>query len=75
VSAYHPKPGEAKALLRGLTSAQRNAVRTGALTRGRGYWPLRDALWAKGLFTTANREDVLTPLGIELQLLIRTGGA
>ncbi len=73
MSAYNPQPGEAEALLRGLTPAQYRAVRAGALARGRGYWPLRDALWAKGLFTTANRADVLTPLGIEMQQLMRSG--
>lgn len=73
MSAYHPTNGEAEALLRGLTPAQYRAVRAGALVRGRGYWPLKHALWGKGLFTTANRADVLTPLGIEVQQLMRSG--
>lgn len=73
MSAFSPQSGEAKALVGTLTMAQRRAVRTGRLVRGRGYWPLRHALWEKGLFTTAALTDVLTPLGHEVQAELRGG--
>ncbi|MDE2595966.1 MAG: hypothetical protein KGL44_03715 [Sphingomonadales bacterium] len=73
MSATAPVPGEAEALLPRLSPAQYRAVRDGKLVYGPGYWPLKHALWARGLFTTANRYDVLTRLGEEVQALIRKG--
>jgi len=59
-----------------LTPAQYRAVRSGSLMRGRGYWPLKQALVDKKLFTSANGRDVLTPLGQTLRerLLAQAGG-
>lgn len=70
MSAIDPQPGEAEALLKGLTPAQYRVMRAGGLTMKPGYWPLRAALIDKGLMTTANRELVLTPLGHALRALI-----
>lgn len=73
MSAYNPQPGEAAAIARNLTVPQRRSVRDG--TTGKrvgqlGYWRLIVALRTKGLFTTADRKDVLTPLGREVQALL-----
>ena len=70
MSVIDPQPGEAEALLKGLTSAQYRAVRVGGLMMGRGYWPLRNALIDKGLMFTANLQPVLTPLGNAVRALI-----
>lgn len=73
MSAYDPQPGEAAAVMHNLTAPQRRSVRNG--TTGKrvgqlGYWRLICALRAKGLFTTADRKDVLTPLGREVQAML-----
>lgn len=77
MSAVDPQPGEAKAVAAKLTAAQRGAVLRGTIgpnqwDRGPGYWPLRSALTAKGLFTTAQLRDVLTPLGKAVQVHLRS---
>jgi len=48
---------------RGLTDAQWRAVLCGEIPMGSGYWPLREALVAKKLFTIANRIPVRTAWG------------
>jgi len=73
MSSYDPQPGEAAAIMHNLTEPQRRSVRDG--TTGKrcgqlGYWRLITALRAKGLFTTADRKDVLTPLGREVQAML-----
>ncbi|MEQ1499153.1 MAG: hypothetical protein ABL914_10865 [Novosphingobium sp.] len=78
MSAYDPQPGEAAAIGHNLTVPQRRSVRDG--TTGKqpgqlGYWRLICALRAKGLFTTADRKDVLTPLGQEVQAWLGGGAA
>lgn len=80
MSAYDPQPGEAETIARQLTVAQRRAVRNGQIGKGsngtdrsHGYWPLREGLTARGLFTTANLRDVLTPLGKAVQRLLVPG--
>ncbi len=77
MSAWDPQPGEAEAVCAKLTVAQTRAVLRGTIgpnqwDRGPGYWPLRSALWDKGLFTTANLRDVLTPLGQAAQAHLRS---
>lgn len=58
----------------GLTQAQHRAVLAGRLDRGRGYWPLWNALNAKKLFTRADGRDVLTEFGRAVQrVLIEQG--
>lgn len=72
MSIYDPQPDEAEAVLRKLSPAQFRAARSGTLDPKRpGYLNLRTALWERGVFTTADRKDVLTPLGKEVQALIR----
>lgn len=65
-------PDDVASALRTMTAAQRRAVSAGRIgkgyARGAGYWPLRNALYAAGLFCSADRKDVLTPLGREVQL-------
>lgn len=59
--------------VRVLTPAQRNAILHGTVggplgfVEGRGYWPLRNGLIARGLMTTANRIPVLTNFGRAVQ--------
>lgn len=70
MSAFDPQPGEAAAIMHNLTDPQRRSVLAG--TTGKrvgqlGYWRLIQALRTKGLFTTADRKDVLTPLGRAVQ--------
>jgi hypothetical protein len=54
-----------------LTPAQQRAVLAGRIGdgagRGRGYWPLWNALNSKRLFTRANGCDVLTDFGRAVQ--------
>lgn len=54
-----------------LTPAQRRAVLAGKIgngfDQGRGYWPLRNALLDKGLFTIANHRLVPAALGRDLR--------
>ena len=50
-----------------LTPAQHRAVLAGRIDRGRGYWPLWNALGSKQLFTRANGCDVLTEFGQAVQ--------
>lgn len=67
--------GEAaiETLVRGLTPAQRRALRQGAIAPGRGYWSLHAALVEKGLFISANRTMVRTPLGNDVAERLKAG--
>jgi len=51
------------AIVRGLTKAQRHAVRVGIIPMGRDYWPLYNALNRSSLM----RGWQLTPLGLAVR--------
>lgn len=51
-------------IARGLSEAQRRSVIRARVDWGRGYWPLSNALSAKGLI---NSMDGLTPLGRQVR--------
>jgi hypothetical protein len=60
-------------IAKGLTEAQRKAVRRGYLQHGRGMWPLHNALVEMGLFPHGHYHP-LTPLGLSVRAVLQEKG-
>lgn len=73
----HPVGSDLDVTIAKLTPAQRRAVLAGKVgngfQRGPGYWPLRNALLDKKLFTLGGFKLVLTERGRQVQAVLLAG--